>query len=57
MKPTDNNRLPYEAPRCEVMELECEQMMLALSGTGSDSDDSEFGGASERRGAWGDFWE
>ena len=56
MKPTDNNRLPYEAPRCEVMELECEQMMMALSGYGSDSDDSEFG-ASERRGEWGNFWE
>lgn len=56
MTQTDNNRLPYVAPRCEVQEIETAQM-LALSGTGSDSDDSEFGGASKRRGVWGNLWE
>ena len=46
----------YEAPKVEVIEVMVERG-FAVSGTGSDSDDSEFGGASERRGAWGDFWE
>ena len=55
MTQTDNNRLPYATPRCEVIEIETAQM-LALSGSGSDSDDSEFGGASERRGEWGNLW-
>ena len=49
-------RTMYEAPKVEVIEVEVERG-FAVSGTGSDSDDSEFGGASERRGAWGDFWE
>ena len=56
MTQTDNNRLPYVAPRCEVQEIETAQM-LAMSGSAPDSDDSEFGGASERRGEWGNFWE
>ena len=57
MTQTDNNRLPYAAPRCEVIEIETAHHMMALSGNGSDSDDSEFGGASERRGEWGNLWE
>ena len=57
MTQTDNNRLPYAAPCCEVIEIETAHLMLALSGKGSDSEDSEFGEASERRGVWGDFWE
>ena len=56
MTQTDNNRLPYAAPRCEVIEIETAQM-LAMSGSAPDSDDSEFGGASVRRGEWGNFWE
>ena len=55
MTQTDNNRLPYAAPRCEVQEIETAQM-LALSGTGSDSDDTEFGATKQRRGEWGNLW-
>ncbi len=61
MTQTDNNRLPYAAPRCEVIEIETTNhiMMLpgSINGSAPDSDDSEFGGASERRGGWGDLWE
>ena len=58
MTQTDNNRLPYAAPRCEVIEIETAQMLAnSITGYGSDSDDSEFGGASERRGEWGSLWE
>ena len=56
MTQTDNNRLSYAAPCCDVIEIETAQM-LALSGNAPDSDDSEFGEASERRGVWGNFWE
>ena len=28
----------------------------SFTGNAQDSDDSEFGGAPERRGQWGDFW-
>ena len=58
MTQTDNNRLPYAAPRCEVIEIETAQMLAgSITGSAPDSDDSEFGEASERRGVWGDFWE
>ena len=56
MTQTDNNRLPYAAPRCEVIEIETAHHMMALSGSVPDSDDSEFGGASKRRGEWGNLW-
>ena len=59
MTQTDNNRLPYAAPRCEVMEIETTPMMIAMSGNAPDSDDSEFGTygyAAQRRGTWGDLW-
>ena len=49
----------YVSPSCEVLVMETQQAMLSSSITGSapDSDDSEFGGASVRRGMWGDRWE
>ena len=57
MTQTDNNRLPYVAPRCEVQEIEAAQILAgSFSGSAPDSDDSEFGGASERRGEWGNLW-
>ena len=57
MTQTDNNRLPYAAPRCEVIEIETAQMLAnSITGSSPDSDDSEFGGASERRGEWGNLW-
>ena len=58
MTQTDNNRLPYAAPCCEVIEIETAQMLAnSVTGSAPDSDDSEFGGASERRGEWGNLWE
>ena len=49
----------YVSPSCEVLVMETQQAMLSSSITGSapDSDDSEFSGASVRRGVWGDRWE
>ncbi|MBQ8361914.1 MAG: hypothetical protein IJX44_08225 [Bacteroidaceae bacterium] len=48
----------YEAPRMEVIEVAVEKGYAAtVEGYASDSDDSEFGGASERRGSWGNLWE
>jgi hypothetical protein len=58
MTQTDNNRLPYAAPCCDVIEIETAQMLAnSVTGHTSDSDDTEFGEASERRGVWGNFWE
>ena len=58
MTQTDSNRLPYAAPRCEVIEIETAQMLAnSVTGYALDSDDTEFGGASERRGGWGDLWD
>lgn len=51
-----NNKEQYTPPLCEVIALETIGM-LAISGWGHDSDDSEFGGAKERRGTWGNLWE
>ena len=42
----------YIKPVSEVVGIEL-TTMLAISGWGDDSDDSEFGGAPERRGTWG----
>ena len=53
---TDNNKLPYAPPRCEVMEIETMQM-IAMSGYGLDSDDAEFSAPAQRRGTWGNLWE
>lgn len=57
MTQTDNNRLPYAAPCCEVIEIETAHHMMALSGTTPDSDDTEFGATKQRRGEWGNLWE
>ena len=57
-----NNKEQYTPPLCEVIALETIGM-LAISGNkgiegwGHDSDDSEFGGAKERRDTWGNLWE
>ena len=43
MTQTDNKRLPYVAPRCEVQEIEAAQILAgSFSGYGPDSDDTEF---------------
>ena len=58
MTQTDNNRLPYAAPRCEVIEIETTQMLAnSVTGYALDSDDTEFGATKQRRGVWGNFWE
>ncbi|MBQ8220414.1 MAG: hypothetical protein IJZ31_04280 [Bacteroidaceae bacterium] len=46
----------YIKPMSEEVNIEL-TTMLAISGWGHDSDDSEFGGAKERRGTWGNLWE
>ena len=45
----------YIKPMSEEVNIEL-TTMLAMSGWGHDSDDSEFGGAPERRGTWGNLW-
>ena len=45
----------YTPPVVTLVEIETLQM-LAISGNAPDSDDSEFGGAPERRGTWGNLW-
>ena len=58
MTQTDNDRLPYAAPRCEVIEIETAQMLAgSVTGSAPDSDDSEFGATKQRRGEWGNLWE
>lgn len=52
----NNNKQPYTPPLCEVIALETIGMM-AMSGLGKDSDDSDFGGTNERRATWGNLWE
>ena len=46
----------YIKPMSEEVNIEL-TTMLAISGNAPDSDDSEFGGAPERRGTWGNLWE
>ena len=56
MKTTKGKKQPYTPPAMSVIEIETEGMMLAMSGTGTDSDDSEFGAPAQRRGTWGNLW-
>lgn len=55
MKTTKGKKQPYTPPAMSVIEIETE-MMLAMSGTGSDSDDSEFGAPAQKESKWGDLW-
>lgn len=57
MKITKGKKQPYTPPAMSVIEIETESMMLAMSGTAPDSDDSEFGAPAQRRGTWGNLWE
>ena len=56
MKTTEKKERLYTPPAMSVIEIETESMMLAMSGTAPDSDDSEFGAPAQRRGAWGNLW-
>ena len=48
----------YTPPSMNIVEIECESAILAMSGYGYDSDDSEFGAPAKaaRRGEWGNLW-
>ena len=45
----------YVKPICEEILIYTSQI-LAMSGYGNDSDDSEFGAPMQRRGEWGNLW-
>ena len=35
----------------------CQMLASSITGSASDSDDTEFGAPAQRRGEWGDLWE
>ena len=48
----------YTPPVVTLVEIETSQILAgSFTGNAPDSDDSEFGGAPERRGQWGDLWQ
>ena len=48
----------YIKPMSEEVKIETSQILPgSFTGNAPDSDDSEFGGAPERRGTWGNLWE
>ena len=48
----------YTPPIVTVVEIGTSQILAgSFTGNAQDSDDSEFGGAPERRGQWGDLWQ
>ena len=42
----------YEPPKMEILEIMVEQAILQMSGSGDDSDDSEFGDPSPTYFGW-----
>ena len=56
MKKTQNKKRLYTPPSAKIVKIECESAILAMSGYGNDSDDSEFGAPMQRRGTWGNLW-
>ena len=58
MKKTQNKKRLYTPPSAKIVKIECESAILAMSGYGNDSDDSEFGAPAKasRRGRWGNLW-
>ncbi len=56
MKTTEKKERLYTPPAMSVIEIETESMMLAMSGTTPDSDDSEFGAPAQKESKWGDLW-
>ena len=47
----------YAPPVMTLVEIETSRILAgSFTGNAQDSDDSEFGGAPERRGTWGDLW-
>lgn len=48
----------YIKPMSEEVKIETSQILAgSFTDNTPDSDDSEFGGAPERRGTWGNLWE
>ena len=53
-----NNKEQYTPPVMTLVEIGTSQILAgSFTGNAPDSDDSEFGGAPERRGTWGNLWE
>ena len=47
----------YAPPVMTLVEIKTSQILAgSFTGNAQDSDDSEFGGAPERRGTWGNLW-
>ena len=47
----------YIKPMSEEVKIETSRILAgSFTGNAQDSDDSEFGGAPERRGQWGNLW-
>ena len=56
MKNNRQTKKLYTTPSAKIVKIECESAILAMSGYGNDSDDSEFGAPMHRRGEWGNLW-
>ena len=58
MKNNRQTKKLYTTPSAKIVKIECESAILAMSGYGYDSDDSEFGAPAKaaRRGEWGNLW-
>ncbi len=56
MKNNRQTKKLYTTPSAKIVKIECESAILAMSGYGNDSDDSEFGAPMQRRGEWGNLW-
>ena len=59
MKNNRQTKKLYTTPSAKIVKIECESAILAMSGYGNDSDDSEFGAPAKasRRGEWGNLWQ
>ena len=56
MKNNRQTKKLYTTPSAKIVKIECESAILAMSGNGNDSDDSEFGAPMQQRGEWGNLW-
>ena len=58
MKNKKQTKQLYTPPSMNIVEIECESAILAMSGQGFDSDDSEFGAPAKAssREDWGNLW-
>ena len=58
MKNNRQTKKLYTTPSAKIVKIECESAILAMSGYGNGSDDSEFGAPAKaaRRGQWGNLW-